>query len=176
MTTWTDAPLATLNDVIRFEEEMPIEQRLPGNSVFDVLTAAAMNHPERTAITMLMSGESDEEPRRVADALVDAILDPSNQPVDEPQRPERHMGPYETALWKLELELGGDVLVCVARRDRRQTEVSRPVGAVGRRAKGGADRSVVACAATLESVEAIDRRLGHGGQAPDGHRSDDSSE
>ena len=65
MTSWTDAPLQTLDDVIRFEQEKPIEERLPGQSVFDVFASAAESDPERTAITMLMSGEPDEVPRRV---------------------------------------------------------------------------------------------------------------
>jgi fatty-acyl-CoA synthase len=56
----------TLDDVVRFESAMPIEQRLPGRSVHDVFVASARRHPERTAITMLMSGAPDEQPRRVS--------------------------------------------------------------------------------------------------------------
>ena len=44
---------------------MTLEQRLPERSVLDVFVGAAARQPERTAITMLMSGAFDEQPRRV---------------------------------------------------------------------------------------------------------------
>jgi fatty-acyl-CoA synthase len=44
---------------------MTLEQRLPERSVLDVFIGAAACQPERTAITMLMSGAADEQPRRV---------------------------------------------------------------------------------------------------------------
>jgi fatty-acyl-CoA synthase len=65
MPSVTDRPLRTLDDVVRFESAMPLEARLPGPSVFDVFVASAARHPERTAITMVMSGAPDEDPRRV---------------------------------------------------------------------------------------------------------------
>lgn len=65
MTSWTDAPLRSLEDIARFEAEMPIEDRLPGSSVFDVFLDAAEKHGDRTALTMLMTGSPDEQPRRV---------------------------------------------------------------------------------------------------------------
>ena len=61
----SNSPVHTLDDVVRFESAMPIEQRLPGRSVYDVFVASARRHPERTAITMLMTGAPDEQPRRV---------------------------------------------------------------------------------------------------------------
>jgi len=66
MNASSNSPVHTLDDVIRFESAMPIEQRLPGRSVHDVFVASARRHPERTAITMLMSGAPDEQPRRVS--------------------------------------------------------------------------------------------------------------
>jgi fatty-acyl-CoA synthase len=53
-------------DLARFEAEMTLEQRLPERSVLDVFVASAARDPERTAITMLMSGAEDEDPRRVS--------------------------------------------------------------------------------------------------------------
>jgi fatty-acyl-CoA synthase len=58
-------PLRTLEDVLRFEAAAPLEQRLPGRCVFDVFVASAQRFPEATAITMVMTGAPDEEPRRV---------------------------------------------------------------------------------------------------------------
>jgi fatty-acyl-CoA synthase len=65
MQSWSEYPLRTLDDVARFEAEMPLEQRLPGRSVFDVFIAAAQRDPQATAITMVMTGAPDEEPRRI---------------------------------------------------------------------------------------------------------------
>ena len=53
-------------DVARIEAEMTLEQRLPERSVLDVFVNAAHRDPERTALTMLMTGASDEQPRRVS--------------------------------------------------------------------------------------------------------------
>lgn len=58
-------PLRTLDDVARFEAALPLEKRLPGRSIFDVFVAAAERDPKATAITMVMTGAPDEEPRRV---------------------------------------------------------------------------------------------------------------
>ena len=53
------------DDLARFEAEMTLDERLPERSVLDVFIAGAAHHPERTAITMLMTGAPDEQPRRV---------------------------------------------------------------------------------------------------------------
>ncbi|MEO1369835.1 MAG: AMP-binding protein, partial [Acidobacteriota bacterium] len=55
-----------LADVERFESRTPLEERLPGTGVYDAIQRAADDHGERTAITMLMTGDADEEPRRVS--------------------------------------------------------------------------------------------------------------
>jgi fatty-acyl-CoA synthase len=65
MTSWLKSPLKTLADVERFEEEMPLSRRLPGDSVYDVLVGAAEEHGDRTALRMLMTGADDEQARRV---------------------------------------------------------------------------------------------------------------
>ena len=58
--------IRTHDDQARFEAEMTLEQRLPERSVLDVFIGAAARAPERTAITMLMSGTPDEQPRYVS--------------------------------------------------------------------------------------------------------------
>src|SRR5258706_1814722 len=59
-------PIRNRDDLARFESEMTLDERLPERSVLDVFIAGAARQPERTAITMLMSGAPDEAPRRVS--------------------------------------------------------------------------------------------------------------
>jgi fatty-acyl-CoA synthase len=66
MTAWREQPLISLADVERFEAEVPLAERIPHRSVYDVLARAAAQHGDRTALTMVMSGDDDEEPRRVS--------------------------------------------------------------------------------------------------------------
>ncbi len=56
--------MRTPADIARFEAERPLDERLPGPGVLDAFIASAARHPERTAITMLMTGAPDEQPRR----------------------------------------------------------------------------------------------------------------
>ncbi len=65
MAQLSDQPIRTGDDLRRFESEMTLDQRLPERSVLDVFVNAAERAPDRTAITMVMTGEPDEEPRRV---------------------------------------------------------------------------------------------------------------
>ena len=65
MALFSDPPIRTLQDLRQFEAAMPLEQRLTERSVLDVFIGAAARQPERTAITMLMTGAPDEQPRRV---------------------------------------------------------------------------------------------------------------
>jgi fatty-acyl-CoA synthase len=55
----------THGDLERFEAEMTLEQRLPERSILDVFIASAERQGDTTAITMLMTGAPDEQPRRV---------------------------------------------------------------------------------------------------------------
>ena len=57
--------ICTRDDLARFETEMTLEQRLPERSVLDVFIAGAARQPDRTALTLLMTGAPDEQPRRV---------------------------------------------------------------------------------------------------------------
>lgn len=61
----TSRPLRTLSDIERFERELPFEERCRARSIYDVFAQAAEIHPHRTAITMVMTGEATETPRRV---------------------------------------------------------------------------------------------------------------
>ncbi|MEM1177838.1 MAG: AMP-binding protein [Acidobacteriota bacterium] len=65
MTSWLQNPLRTLADVERFENEVPVGERLPGDGIYDVFVHAEKAHRDRTAITMVMTGADDEQARRV---------------------------------------------------------------------------------------------------------------
>jgi fatty-acyl-CoA synthase len=60
-----NAPIRNRADLERFEAELTLEQRLPERSILDVFIASAAQQPNATAITMLMTGAPDEQPRRV---------------------------------------------------------------------------------------------------------------
>lgn len=60
-----DKPIRNLDDLQRFENELTLAQRLPERSILDVFIASASQYPNATAITMLMTGARDEQPRRV---------------------------------------------------------------------------------------------------------------
>ena len=66
MAVLSDRPIRSYEDIERFEAEMTVQQRLPERSVLDVFIGAAARRPERTAITMLMTGDADEQPRQVS--------------------------------------------------------------------------------------------------------------
>jgi fatty-acyl-CoA synthase len=65
MAILNDQPILDRESLAQFEAAMTLDQRLPERSVLDVFIGAAAHQPERTAITMLMSGAPDEQARRV---------------------------------------------------------------------------------------------------------------
>lgn len=65
MPLFSDYPVATLKDVVRFETEKTLEQRYDARSVYDIFAKSAARHPDRIALTMLMTGADDETPRLV---------------------------------------------------------------------------------------------------------------
>ena len=65
MAIFSDEPIRTREDIRRFEMELTLDERLPERSVLDVFISSAARHPNATAITMLMTGAPDEQPRRV---------------------------------------------------------------------------------------------------------------
>jgi fatty-acyl-CoA synthase len=60
-----DKRIQSREDLSAFEAEMTLERRLPERSILDVFVASAARHPTATAITMLMTGAPDEQPRHV---------------------------------------------------------------------------------------------------------------
>jgi fatty-acyl-CoA synthase len=65
MPLFSDYPIATLKDVEKFEAEKTLEQRYDAKSVYDIFVKTATRHPNRAALTMLMTGADDEAPRIV---------------------------------------------------------------------------------------------------------------
>ena len=65
MAILNDRPVRDLDTLAQFEAAMTLEQRLPERSILDVFICAAARQPGRNAITLLMSGAPDEQPRRV---------------------------------------------------------------------------------------------------------------
>ena len=65
MPLFSEYSVATLKDVVRFETEKTLEQRYNARSVYDIFAKSASRHPDRTALTMLMTGADDETPRGV---------------------------------------------------------------------------------------------------------------
>jgi len=59
-------PIRNAHDLKRFEAEMTLEARLPEQSILDVFSESAAQNPDATAITMLMTGAADEQPRQVS--------------------------------------------------------------------------------------------------------------
>lgn len=59
-------PIRTESDLRRFEAEMTLEERLPEQSILDVFINSAERAPDATAMTMLMTGAEDENPRRIS--------------------------------------------------------------------------------------------------------------
>lgn len=66
--------MRTPADIARFEAERPLDGRLPGCSVLDAFIASAAGHPDRTALTMLMTGAPDEQPRRVSHSQLPGLI------------------------------------------------------------------------------------------------------
>lgn len=58
-------PIRTRSDIYEFETEMTLDERLPEQSILEVFVNSAARDPAATALTMLMTGAEDEQPRRV---------------------------------------------------------------------------------------------------------------
>ena len=65
MANFQGGTIRTRDDLERFESEMTLDERLPERSILDVFKASAALYPTSTAITMLMTGAQDEQPRQV---------------------------------------------------------------------------------------------------------------
>jgi fatty-acyl-CoA synthase len=79
MSAFIDFPIRNLADVVRFESEKTLEERYDARSVYDVFLKSAAQHPDRTALTMLMTGADDETPRLVSyRQLLDGVTRAAN--------------------------------------------------------------------------------------------------
>ncbi len=58
-------PIRTRDDIAEFEAEMTLDERLPEQSILEVFENSAERDPDAVALTMLMTGAPDEQPRRV---------------------------------------------------------------------------------------------------------------
>lgn len=67
-------PIQTFDDLERFQSELTLDERLPERSILDVFVAAAEERPDATALTMLMTGAADEEPRRISYAQLLGLI------------------------------------------------------------------------------------------------------
>ena len=65
MSIFNDMSIRTREDLEQFEAAMSLDQRLPEHSILDVFRASAAQYSSATAITMLMTGSEDEQPRCV---------------------------------------------------------------------------------------------------------------
>ena len=65
MANFTRETIQTFEDIKLFESSKPLNQRLPESSILDVFENRAKENPNSIAITMLMSGEKNEQPRRI---------------------------------------------------------------------------------------------------------------
>ncbi|MGB4347024.1 MAG: acyl-CoA synthetase, partial [Burkholderiaceae bacterium] len=66
MATLNPTPVRNLQELSRFEQAMPFAQRIAARSIIDLFAASAQAYPDRTALTMIMTGAADEVVRRVS--------------------------------------------------------------------------------------------------------------
>ncbi len=74
MTRWSNRPIRTAADVATFETEMPLDVRLTERSVYDVFDGGSRRAPDDVALTMLLVGAEDEQPRRVTYAQLARLV------------------------------------------------------------------------------------------------------
>ena len=67
-------PIRNARDLKCFEAKMSLEERLPERSILDVFISSADQRPDATAITMLMTGAPDEQPRQVGYAQLLGLI------------------------------------------------------------------------------------------------------
>ena len=59
-------PIQNKSDLKRFESELTLQERLPEHSILDVFINTAERTPDATAISMLMTGKTGENPRNIS--------------------------------------------------------------------------------------------------------------
>lgn len=65
MNTFSQTPLRTLDDIVRFEREAALQERITARSVLDIFAASARRFPDRIALTMVITADEDEQPQRL---------------------------------------------------------------------------------------------------------------
>ena len=71
--------LSSLREIEAYERERRLEERLPARTVYGAIRAAAADYPERTALTLVMTGDDDELPARLSyRALLEGITRTAN--------------------------------------------------------------------------------------------------
>ena len=71
--------LNSLREIGAYERERRLEERLPARTVYGAIRAAALDYPERTALTLVMTGDDDELPARLSyRALLEGITRTAN--------------------------------------------------------------------------------------------------
>jgi fatty-acyl-CoA synthase len=71
--------LSNLREIEAYERERRLEERLPARSVYGAIGATAVKHPERTALTLVMTGDDDEVPASLSyRALLEGITRGAN--------------------------------------------------------------------------------------------------
>ena len=79
MRATTSYPLDSLDAIQRFESEATFEERCSAAGIHDLLVQAAAAHGERTALTMVMTGEDDEVVRSLThNQLRDGVTQAAN--------------------------------------------------------------------------------------------------
>ncbi len=79
MAVLPSSPIRSRDDLLRFEADLTLEERLPERRVLDLFIGAAARDPERIALTQLMTGAPDEVPRRLSYAgLLDEVRRAAN--------------------------------------------------------------------------------------------------
>ncbi|MBO9399151.1 AMP-binding protein [Shimia sp. R9_2] len=74
MAVFSDHPIQSLEDIKRLESDLTLDQRLPERSILEVFEASAATYPDKTALTMLMTGAEDEQARRVTYAQLLGLI------------------------------------------------------------------------------------------------------
>jgi fatty-acyl-CoA synthase len=58
--------LRTLADIEGFESQRAFEERCDARSIYDIFQQSAARHPDRAALTMVLTGDRAERPRSIS--------------------------------------------------------------------------------------------------------------
>lgn len=66
MANFAKEPIRNCSDLKEFQSEMSLNQRLPEQGILDIFKTSGELYPTSNALTMLMTGAEDQQPRRVS--------------------------------------------------------------------------------------------------------------